>query len=139
MATGPQTFLSLNNSRRQRGLFPNHHHHHNSHAFHHHHNQTAQYPFQNQFLNPLARAYHHLTATLPGATQPHFHHNNAFHNAKTNDLNEDDSLSSVSMLSSEQTKRKVRWILSLGLLLPALAAIIGKFKNVLLTMIDFKK
>lgn len=126
MATG-QTFLSLNDSRRQRGLHPNHHHHHhNSHLFHNH-NQT-QNPFQNQFLNPLARAYHHLTATLPETTQPHhhFHRNNAFHNAKTHDLNEDDSLSSVSMLSSEQTKRKVRWILSLGLLLPALAAIIGK-------------
>ena len=121
MATG-QTFLSLNNSRRQRGLHNHHHHHHNSHPFHHH-NAT---PFQNQFLNPLARAYHHLTATLPNTTQPHhFHPHNAFHNAKTNDLNEDDSLSSVSMLSSEQAKRKVRWILSLGLLLPALAAIIG--------------
>lgn len=125
MANGPQTFLSLNNSRRQRGLHPGHHHHHS--AFHHHHNPVHANPFQNQFLNPLARAYHHLTATFPNTTQPHhFHHNNAFHNAKTSDLNEDDSLSSVSMLSSEQAKRKVRWILSLGLLLPALAAIIGK-------------
>lgn len=85
------------------------------------------------------RAHRHLHAP----THHHAHHNSSqlaaaglhlahqFSNARhphtgSCSSRDDDSLSSISMLSTEQSKRKVRWILSLGLLLPALAAIIGK-------------
>ena len=96
---------------------------------HYHHHQHLQHPQQSS--GGLLHV-HSSQSQTPGihlgrpvyASGTHFvpQHQRSHSCSSSHD---EDSLSSLSMLSAEQSKRKVRWILSLGLLLPALAAIIG--------------